>query len=940
MLQLSPFSRRSLLAAATLLALCAGLSCDSGRSSGLDPVGPPAELELVSGNNQEGEVGTRLPQPLVVRVTDDEGRPIAGQVINFRVVEGNGSVFAGAAQTNAEGIAQELWTLGTSTSDSQRVEVRAVDATTGEPLVFATFRATARPGPAVGVQALAGSGQSAPIGDRLTDSLVARVVDRFGNGVPDVSLAWSATAGGVVSPGSPITDETGRVGASWALGLRVDSSHIATVRSDGLAPVPFTATATLPATARLRVESGDGQRGAIGTRLTDSIAIVASLADGRPIGGVIVTFTAAAGAGTVAPGVDTTTASGRAVTYWTLPSASGTKSLSATAPGFPGLLLTATADAGPPASAEAIGLAPASWNLGEALPESLGVRVRDQQGNPVARVEVEWTVLGGGGTVSPARPRTDANGVARAMFSLGTRMDVQFHTVRAVIPGFAPFEFPVAPTIPASAIVATSGSGQTAEVGTALPESLSVTFRLADGRPIVGLGVHWTGVTDDDGTVSGTPRTDENGVSRGLWMLGPRTGVRRALASLGGRVPEFTATARVGPFAGLQLAGGQSAAARAPIGVTVTSTDRFGNVVPGIEVAWSVLEGGGSVSPETTTTGADGKALVQWTLGPSAGLNRLQASANGAAPVTHSATASEGVGTLTFTRVAVGLTGATLRDVWGSSANNVWAVGDSGVVLHYDGTSWSRVASGTMMVLTAVHGTAANDVWFGGGDLTLPPSSPRLVIRRFDGTVIGDVSTEGLPLSNAITSIWLAPDGRAHVTTTSGGGIGGQHIFRLNGTTWQSLGEPLYGQPRGLYTCGAYQYIWGYDALNLWAAAGPNSTPCSPNLSFYNGTWHFAANAHAVWGPDPSLVFGVNDSQVWKFDRTINQFVQFWSVTGSRIWGSSASDIYVTGTTLFHFDGVNWGPVGSVGGHDVWVSPSGSDVFVVGGGGTIFHGRR
>ena len=35
--------------------------------------------------------------------------------------------------------------------------------------------------------------------------------------------------------------------------------------------------------------------------------------------------------------------------------------------------------------------------------------------------------------------------------------------------------------------------------------------------------------------------------------------------------------------------------------------------------------------------------------------------------------------------------GNTLRAVWGSSATDVFAVGDAGTIVHYDGTTWSSM---------------------------------------------------------------------------------------------------------------------------------------------------------------------------------------------------------------------------------------------------------
>ncbi len=98
------------------------------------------QLSVVSGDDQSGPPGEELPDPLVVLVETPEGKPVQGQIVNFRVVAGGGSVFAGAALTNSEGIARERWTLGEE--GAQRVEARAVDTETGEPLVFAVFRAT------------------------------------------------------------------------------------------------------------------------------------------------------------------------------------------------------------------------------------------------------------------------------------------------------------------------------------------------------------------------------------------------------------------------------------------------------------------------------------------------------------------------------------------------------------------------------------------------------------------------------------------------------------------------------------------------------------------------------------------------------------------------------------------------------------------------------
>src|SRR4051812_32436823 len=55
---------------------------------------------------------------------------------------------------------------------------------------------------------------------------------------------------------------------------------------------------------------------------------------------------------------------------------------------------------------------------GTALPDSLKVRVTDASGNPVS-AQVSWSVLDGGGTISPGTSPTNGDGLASAQFVLG-----------------------------------------------------------------------------------------------------------------------------------------------------------------------------------------------------------------------------------------------------------------------------------------------------------------------------------------------------------------------------------------------------------------------------------------------------------------------------------------------------------------------------------------
>jgi hypothetical protein len=41
----------------------------------------------------------------------------------------------------------------------------------------------------------------------------------------------------------------------------------------------------------------------------------------------------------------------------------------------------------------------------------------------------------------------------------------------------------------------------------------------------------------------------------------------------------------------------------------------------------------------------------------------------------------------------------------------VWAAGDGGTVLHWNGSAWSSVASGMTGAFNGIWGTSAGDVW-------------------------------------------------------------------------------------------------------------------------------------------------------------------------------------------------------------------------------------
>lgn len=64
----------------------------------------------------------------------------------------------------------------------------------------------------------------------------------------------------------------------------------------------------------------------------------------------------------------------------------------------------------------------------------------------------------------------------------------------------------------------------------------------------------------------------------------------------------------------------------------------------------------------------------------------------------------------TWTEMSSG-TSHSLNALWGSDYDNVFAVGDTGIALHYDGDKWNGMNSGTLRDLYAVRGVGLSDVF-------------------------------------------------------------------------------------------------------------------------------------------------------------------------------------------------------------------------------------
>ncbi len=115
------------------LAAVAVAGCDGPRVPGR-----PARVERAYGQGQRGVVGQPLARPLVVRVLDGSGVPLAGVRVDWRAADSAGGAVRFAGRTDRFGYARAVWMPG------PRAGVQVVSAeVSGLPPVSFTARAAA-----------------------------------------------------------------------------------------------------------------------------------------------------------------------------------------------------------------------------------------------------------------------------------------------------------------------------------------------------------------------------------------------------------------------------------------------------------------------------------------------------------------------------------------------------------------------------------------------------------------------------------------------------------------------------------------------------------------------------------------------------------------------------------------------------------------------------
>lgn len=297
-------------------------------------------LELVSGCDQAGVVGTPLPLPIVVVVKDQEGSPFATQPVKFAIKTGEARFANDAIElhvnSDENGQAAVEVKLGT-TPGAITIEISAPGLQNSPVLC----NAEAHAGAVSELVQVSGDRQLLSVG-KESAPLVVRATDQYGNSIVQTPIAFEIANGGGRFANNQtsyigLTELNGTARAEIFAGEIAGDTTTVTAGYDSSHAIHFLIF-TAAADSLLAV-SGDNQTAPVRTQLAEPLVVRALDELGEHISNIPILFSVSAGEGVLENGETSaevmTDSSGAAAMTWKLGPHPGLNQLTAVIEGLP-----------------------------------------------------------------------------------------------------------------------------------------------------------------------------------------------------------------------------------------------------------------------------------------------------------------------------------------------------------------------------------------------------------------------------------------------------------------------------------------------------------------------------------------------------------------------------------------------------------------------------
>lgn len=222
---------------------------------------------------------------------------------------------------------------------------------------------------------------------------------------------------------------------------------------------------------------------------------------------------------------------------------------------------------------------------------------------------------------------------------------------------------------------------------------------------------------------------------------------------------------------------------------------------------------------------------------------------------------------------------AFLNDVDAVAANNAWAVGDTGTILHYNGTTWTPQTSGTTTPLLSVKAFDANNVFAVGYNG---------LILRYNGSSWSQMNT------GTTTVIFSDIDGDSP-TSMFAVGSGGA-IYRYTGGAWQAQASPVSTKLTGIEMVNATSgwAVGEYGVALKYSSGGWSNVTVGTGSDLYDVA---ATDMQHVWLVGPAgIIVSTIDGTTWSTAYVGTK-------QHSRVYALDSTNVWTAGldATIYHY---------------------------------------
>lgn len=285
----------------------------------------------------------------------------------------------------------------------------------------------------------------------------------------------------------------------------------------------------------------------------------------------------------------------------------------------------------------------------------------------------------------------------------------------------------------------------------------------------------------------------------------------------------------------------------------------------------------------------------------------------------------------------------SIYGIWGAAPDNVFAVGDNGTILHYNGTAWSTMDfphTGDLDMITFT------DIWGASESFVVAVSNDDNGTLMYDGS-----QWKVMPHLDNDTSHLRGP----YFTRISG--TGANKVYARcshaiwNGSTWYNE----YDEYPPSDVCSGFVSefpIWASGPSNIYTGQGHQVRRAGEDNLFEGTSWDWELVYEApqwvtdIWGLDANNIYVVGGRGLIAHKTGTGWVVEHHhpesTVTVYKIHGTAPDNLFAVGEMgVLHYDGNEWQsmelpafPWGTL--FDIWVA-SEEEAFAVGSGSTILH---